>query len=99
GGGGLFALLTGDMLARVPAKIVSRAGGMTAASQSLAYIIASPLIGWSVDRYGGYLYALTALGLWVVPGTLVWLLWTPRSAEAAERAEARVGINVESDVR
>lgn len=80
GGGGLFALLTGDMLARVPPKIVSRAGGMTAASQSLAYIIASPLVGWSVDRYGSYAYALAVLGMWVIPGTLVWILWTPPAA-------------------
>lgn len=77
GGGGLFALLTGDMLARVPAGIVSRAGGMTAAAQSLAYIIASPLIGWSVDRTASYGTALVALGLSVIPGTIVWILWVP----------------------
>jgi predicted MFS family arabinose efflux permease len=78
GGGGLFALLTGDMLSRVPARVVSRAGGMTAAAQSLAYIIASPLIGWSVDKTGDYTYALTALGLWLVPGTLIWIVWDPK---------------------
>lgn len=78
GGGGLFALLTGDMLARVPAGIVSRSGGMTAAAQSLAYIIASPLIGWSVDRTASYGTALLALGLSVIPGAIVWIVWVPK---------------------
>ncbi|MEJ7734799.1 MAG: MFS transporter, partial [Polyangiaceae bacterium] len=43
GGGGLFALLTADMLMRVDPGVVSTAGGITAAAQSLAYIIVNPL--------------------------------------------------------
>jgi hypothetical protein len=77
GGGGLFALLSSDMLARVPQRAVSSAGGMTAASQSLAYIVANPLIGASVDRLQGYDVSLIALGAWILPGALVWIFWRP----------------------
>jgi MFS transporter, ACS family, hexuronate transporter len=77
GGGGLFALLSADMLARVPQRMVSSAGGITAAAQSLAYIVANPLIGSSVDALQSYHVALYALGAWVLPGALVWILWRP----------------------
>jgi ACS family hexuronate transporter-like MFS transporter len=77
GGGGLFALLTSDMLARVPQQSVSSAGGLTAASQSLAYIVANPLIGASVDRFQSYHTALYLLGAWILPGTLIWIFWRP----------------------
>jgi MFS family permease len=75
GGGGLYALLTADMLSRVAPSRVSLAGGMTAAAQSLAYVIANPLVGWSVDRTHGYTGALVALGAWVGPGVVAWMLW------------------------
>ncbi len=78
GGGGLFAILSSDMLARVPGRLVSSASGLTAAAQSLSYIIANPLVGKSVDHTQSFTPALLALGVWVVPGCLVWLLWDPR---------------------
>ncbi|MBI2388478.1 MAG: MFS transporter [Deltaproteobacteria bacterium] len=77
GGGGLFALLTSDMPARVPKDAVSLAGGITAAAQSLAYVVANPLIGRSVQATGQYTNALVALALWTVPGCLLWLWWRP----------------------
>lgn len=77
GGGGLFALLTADMLSRVPPSAVSTAGGITAAAQSLAYIIASPIIGRTVERTGSYTAILIALALWVLPGCILWLAWAP----------------------
>ncbi len=80
GGGGVYALLTGDMLARVSPSRVSMAGGMTAAAQSLAYVVANPLIGWSIDRTHAYSPALVTLGLTVLPGTAAWLMWPVRSA-------------------
>jgi ACS family hexuronate transporter-like MFS transporter len=85
GGGGLFAVVLGDTLARVPQTAVSTAGGVIAAAQSLAYVVANPLIGWSVGRSGGYAPSAHALAAWVVPGCLVWLLWAPppRVAESA----------------
>lgn len=89
GGGGLFALLTADMLSRVPASAVSSAGGITAATQSLAYIVANPLVGWAVQRSGSYTSALVALAAWVVPGCVGWILWKPPPlAREPDRAAA-----------
>lgn len=78
GGGGLFAILSSDMLARVPGRLVSSASGLTAAAQSLSYIVANPLVGRSVDHSQSFTPALIALALWVVPGSLVWIAWDPR---------------------
>lgn len=90
GGGGLFALATTEMMARVPSRQVSAAGGITAAAQSLAYIVASPLIGRSIQASGSYTPAFLALTAWVIPGCVVWLLWhhagSPRGAVSAARA-------------
>lgn len=75
GGGGLFALATTEMMARVPSRQVSAAGGLTAAAQSLAYIVANPLIGRSIQASGSYTAAFLVLTAWVLPGCAVWLLW------------------------
>ena len=77
GGGGLFALLTSDMLARVPPEVVSLCAGLTAAAQSIAYIIAGLVIGRIVESTHSYAYVAVGLGVWLVPGCLVWLFWTP----------------------
>jgi ACS family hexuronate transporter-like MFS transporter len=88
GGGGLFALLTADMLSRVPPSAVSSAGGITAAAQSLAYIIASPIIGRTVERTGSYTAIVIALGLWVLPGCALWLAWAPPALHGKGAAPA-----------
>jgi ACS family hexuronate transporter-like MFS transporter len=83
GGGGIYALVTADMLARVPVHRTSSASGLTAAAQSLAHVIAGPLVGWTIDRTHGYTAALLALGLVVVPTTLAFVAWpglSPRKA-------------------
>jgi predicted MFS family arabinose efflux permease len=81
GGGALYARLTADMMARIDTSHVSMAGGLTAASQSLAYVVTSPIVGRVVDRTHSYTGALVALGLINVPGALAWLVWPmPRSA-------------------
>ncbi|MBL8680689.1 MAG: MFS transporter [Myxococcales bacterium] len=72
GGGAMFALLTEDMLSRVSPSKVSTASGITAASQSIAYVIANPLIGVARERYSDAAVT-TTLGLLVIPGALVWL--------------------------
>ena len=87
GGGGLFAILTADMMNRIPPGSVSTAGGITAAAQSLAYIIANPLIGYAVKASGTYTAALVALGAWAVPGCVAWLLWPAPPPHAPEPAE------------
>jgi MFS transporter, ACS family, hexuronate transporter len=75
GGGGIYVLATADMLRRVPLGSTSSAGGMTAAAQSLAHIIASPLVGMAIDRTHGYGAALVGLGLAVIPTSLAFALW------------------------
>lgn len=75
GGGGTYAMITADMLARIPARGVSTAGGWCASAQALAFVVANPLIGRGVQTHGGYREVLLALAAWVVPGTLAWLVW------------------------
>lgn len=81
GGGVIYTLSIADLLARVPANAVSFAGGTVASAQSLAMIIANPLIGASVDSTASYDLAIYALAAWTVPGCLVWLLLRPRPTE------------------
>ena len=76
GGGGLFAILTADMISAVGAPLAASAGGVTAAAQSLAYIVANPLIGRGV-RYIGYDAVVVLLALWLVPGFLLWVWRRP----------------------
>lgn len=75
GGGGTYAMITADMLARIPPRGVSTAGGWCASAQALAFVVANPLIGRSVQAHGRYDEALVVLAAWVVPGALAWLVW------------------------
>lgn len=75
GGGGIYVLVTADMLARVPVDKTSSAGGMTAAAQSLAHIVASPILGAAIDRTHGYTAVLVTLGVIVVPTSLAFVFW------------------------
>jgi ACS family hexuronate transporter-like MFS transporter len=77
GGSALFALLTADMLARVPPSAVSSAGGICAAAQSVAYIAASPILGKLIDTTGGYTVPFLVLAGWTIPGCVGWLIWDP----------------------
>jgi MFS family permease len=83
GGGIVYTLATADLLSRVPPGSVSFAGGTIACAQSVAIIIANPLIGLSVDRTGSYDVAIFSLAAWVLPGCLFWLLVRPRPTETA----------------
>ena len=56
---------------------MSFAGGILSCAQSLALIIANPLIGRAVDRLGNYDAVGISLAMWVVPGSLIWLCWRP----------------------
>jgi ACS family hexuronate transporter-like MFS transporter len=78
GGGAVYALTTADLLARVPQHAVSFAGGTLAAAQSLALIIANPLVGASIDHWHTYDTAVTVTGLWALPGCIYWLVAKPR---------------------
>lgn len=84
GGGGLYGLVTADVLRRVPPGSVSTAGGLLAAAQSLALIIAMPLIGRAVQATGTYDLVVLALAALHLPGAAVWLLWRPPPVVRAE---------------
>lgn len=88
GGGGLYSLLTSDMLMRVPPGAVSMAGGLCAAAQSLVHIVAHPLIGRAVQATGSYAVPCALLGLWVIPGCVAWLVWPPPPPAGSPRAAA-----------
>ena len=75
GGGGLYALTTSDLMARIPATWVSTAGGLLATAQSFAYIAVNPLIGRSVTGTGAYGPSLLGLTAWAVPACVIWCLW------------------------
>ncbi|HWU89368.1 MAG TPA: MFS transporter [Kofleriaceae bacterium] len=77
GGGAIYTLVTADLLSRMPPACVSFAGGILAGAQSLALIVMNPLVGAVVDRTGSYDPVTVAIGLWAIPGTIVWLAWRP----------------------
>ena len=85
GAGALRSLGTADLLVRIPAGSVAFAGGILAGAQSLAYIIVNPLIGYALDHGHHYPEIAFWVGAWVVPGSIVWIVWRP-----AERLEPQV---------
>lgn len=78
GAGGMFALFTSDTLARVPPQAVSSTAGILASAQSIAYIVAGPLIGWGVGSVG-HPNVLWALAIWLLPGAAIWAWCRPRT--------------------
>ena len=90
GAGGLFAMLTAEMIAGVGPALAASAGGFTAAAQSLAYIVANPLIGRSLDRLHDHGTVALAIAAWLVPGALVWLGTRP-DATPTDRGSTKIG--------
>jgi ACS family hexuronate transporter-like MFS transporter len=80
GGGGLYTLLTADMMSRIDPGRVSVAGGLTAAAQSLVYVVCNPLVGRWVDRMHSFDWPIVLLGFVALPGAVAWTLWPVRSA-------------------
>ena len=78
GAGGLYTLITADLLERSAAQHVSFTGGIIAGAQSLALIAMGPIVGASVDATHAYTWATIGIGAWVLPGSLIWLVWRPR---------------------
>lgn len=86
GGGCLFALVNADMLSRIPPEAVASAAGLSAGAQSLAHIIASPLVGTALESVGSYAPIIVTLALLVVPGCIGWIVWRPPPVWVASRA-------------
>jgi predicted MFS family arabinose efflux permease len=78
GAGGLYTLLTADVLGRIDPGSVSTVSGMLAASQSLVYVVGNPLVGRWVDRTHSFDGPMMAFGALTLPGALVWALWPVR---------------------
>ena len=74
GGGGLYTLLTADMMARIHPTRVSMAGGLTAAAQSLVYVVMNPIVGRWIDRTHSFDGPLVMLGMVALPGAMLWAL-------------------------
>jgi MFS family permease len=79
---GIYALVTADMLGRVPVSRASFAAGLIAAAQSIAHAISGPLVGWTVDRTRGYGVALVGLGVFAVPMSVAFLIWPVRASRS-----------------
>ena len=77
GGGAMYTVITSDVMSTMPGDSVSVAGGLIASGQSTAVILANPLIGRAVDHWHNYDAVCWAIAAWVIPGSLVWLLWKP----------------------
>jgi hypothetical protein len=86
GGGGLFAIVTSDMIGRVGPSLAATAGGVTASAQSIMYVIANPLIGAGVDAFGGYAVVVVTIATLVLPGAFAWIA-VRRVVEANKSAE------------
>ena len=86
GGGGLYTLLTADMMTRVDPARVSAAGGLTAAAQSLVYVVLNPIVGRWIDCSHSFDGPLVLLGALALPGALLWSVVPLRSAPAVTRA-------------
>jgi predicted MFS family arabinose efflux permease len=87
GAGGLYTLATSDMLAHARAGTVPVATGLTTLTQSLAYIVVSPIIGKTVEHFGSYDWVMIGAGIWVVPGCAFWIF----HASAHYRAKGALG--------
>jgi MFS transporter, ACS family, hexuronate transporter len=81
GAGGLYTLATNDMLSQAPAGKVAPTSSFTTLTQSLIYIVVSPLIGRGVEVFGSYRWIMIGAGLWAIPGCLYWFVqawWSSR---------------------
>jgi MFS transporter, ACS family, aldohexuronate transporter len=74
GAGGLYTLATSDMLAHARTGTIPLATGLTTVTQSLVYIVVSPIIGLAVEHFGNYDSVMIGAGLWIIPGAAFWLL-------------------------
>lgn len=78
GCGGFYALLTADMMSRVPKERASSAGGLSAAAQSVTHIILAPLFGKYIDRTKDFGGMMTILGMMTLPAVLPYILTARR---------------------
>jgi ACS family hexuronate transporter-like MFS transporter len=86
GAGALYTLLTADMMARIHPARVSMAGGLTAAAQSLVYVVMNPIVGRWIDRTHSFDGPLIMLSMVALPGAVLWSLVPARALGAVTPA-------------
>jgi len=86
GAGALYTLLTADMMARIHPARVSMAGGLTAAAQSLVYVVMNPVVGRWIDRTHSFDGPLVMLSMVALPGAVLWSLVPARALGAVTPA-------------
>jgi ACS family hexuronate transporter-like MFS transporter len=79
GGGGINTMATAELLGRTVREKVAVTAGVLTAAQSIALIIANPLMGMASDATGDYGAAAIGCAVWVIPGVAGWLAWPRRS--------------------
>jgi MFS family permease len=81
GAGGLYTLATNDMLSQAPTGKVAPTSSFTTLTQSLIYIVVSPVVGRVVEVSGSYRWIMIGAGLWAFPGCLYWFFhaWRTRT--------------------
>jgi ACS family hexuronate transporter-like MFS transporter len=84
GGGGLYTLFMGDMVARIHPTHVATASGLTAAAQSLVYVVLNPVVGGWIDRSHSFDGPLVLLGVVALPAGLAWVAWPMRPPLVSE---------------
>jgi len=84
GGGALYALAAADLFKRIGLRRAGAAGGMAAAAQSLAHIVAAPLVGKVLDKTHTYHDVLIILGALAVPGALAFVVWPLKDCAVVE---------------
>ncbi len=89
GAGGMYTLLTADMLSRVDPARVSAASGLTAAAQSLTYVVLNPIVGRWVDASHSFDGSLRAIGAMALPAAVAWALWPMGPGGTAATTRAR----------
>jgi hypothetical protein len=65
------------MMSRIDPARASTAGGLTAAAQSLVYIVLNPIVGRWIDVSHSYAGPLVMLGAVAIPGAIAWSVWSP----------------------
>ena len=88
GGAGVYVLATSELFARILPSETSRAGGISAAAQSLTHIVCNLLVGVVVDGTHSFDLVMYVGGALLVPGALLWTFFPEVSASDAHR---RVG--------
>jgi ACS family hexuronate transporter-like MFS transporter len=89
GAGGLYTLATNDMLSHAPTGKVAPTSSFTTLTQSLIYIIISPIIGRVVEVFGSYRWVMIAAGLWAIPGCVYWFFQAWSSSRAVPNPAIR----------